>query len=111
MAPCIVICHFALPVPTEEQFIEIAKKSAPMFRKLGNLGLISKDYVRNEHGAGGVYVWQSRAAAEAWFTEDKLTEYTRIFGARPTLTWYDANLTVDNKAGQTRVNGQPIAEA
>ena len=111
MAPCIVICHFALPVPTEEQFIEIAKKSAPMFRKLGNLGLISKDYVRNEHGAGGVYVWQSRAAAEAWLTEDKLTEYTRIFGARPTLTWYDANLTVDNKAGQTRVNGQPIAEA
>ena len=111
MAPCIVICHFALPVSTEEQFIEIAKKSAPMFRKLGNIGLISKDYVRNEHGAGGVYVWQSRAAAEAWFTEDKLTEYTRIFGARPTLTWYDANLTVDNKAGQTRVNGQPIAEA
>ena len=111
MAPCIVICHFALPVPTEEQFIEIAKKSAPMFRKLGNIGLISKDYVRNEHGAGGVYVWQSRAAAEAWCTEDKLTEDTRIFGARPTLTWYDANLTVDNKAGQTRVNGQPIAEA
>ena len=111
MAPCIVICHFALPVPTEEQFIEKAKKSAPMFRKLGNIGLISKDYVRNEHGAGGVYVWQSRAAAHAWFTEDKLKEYTRIFGARPTLTWYDANLTVDNKAGQTRVNGQPIAEA
>ena len=72
---------------------------------------VSKDYVRNEHGAGGVYVWDSRAAAQAWFTEDKLKEYTQVFGARPTLTWYDANLTVDNKAGQTRVNGQPVAEA
>ena len=111
MAPCIVICHFALPAPTEEQFIEIAKQSAPKFRKLGSRGLISKDYVRNEHGAGGLYVWENRAAAQAWFTEDKLKEYTAIFGARPTLTWYDANLSVDNKAGETRVNGQPISEA
>ena len=111
MAPCIVICHFALPVPDEARFIEIAKKSAAMFRQLGERGLISKDYVRGIDGAGGVYVWQSRAAAEAWFTEDKLKEYTQIFGARPTLTWYDAHLTVDNLTGQTRVNGQPIAQA
>ena len=110
MAPCIVICHFPLPAPSEEQLIEIAKKSAPKFRQLGGRGLISKDYVRNEHGAGGLYVWESRAAAEAWFTEAKLQEYTTLFGARPTLTWYEANLTVDNKAGQTRVNGQPVAE-
>ena len=110
MSPCIVICHFRLPVPSAEQFIEIAKRSAPKFRKLGAQGLISKDYVRGDDGAGGVYVWESRAAAEAWFTEEKLVEYTATFGVRPTLTWYDANLTVDNKAGQTRVNGEPIAE-
>ena len=66
MAPCIVICHFPLPAPSEEQLIEIAKKSASKFRQLGGRGLISKDYVRNEHGAGGVYVWESRAAAQAW---------------------------------------------
>lgn len=110
MAPCIVICHFAVPVPSEEAFIEIAKGSASKFRKLGERGLISKDYVRGNDGAGGVYLWESRAAAEAWFTEQKLQEYTRTFGARPTLTWYDTHLTVDNKAGQTRVNGKPIAE-
>ena len=109
MAPCIVVCHFQLPVPTEAQFIEIAKRSAPMFRQLGERGLVSKDYVRGEGGAGGVYVWESRAAAEAWFTEAKLEEYTKIFGARPTLPWYDAHLTVDNKAGQVRINGQPEA--
>ncbi|HRM92905.1 MAG TPA: hypothetical protein PLO08_04660, partial [Alicycliphilus sp.] len=62
---------------------QIAKQSAPKFRKLGSIGLISKDYVRNEHGAGGLYVWESRAAAEAWFTEAKLQEYTTLFGARP----------------------------
>ncbi|MCZ2292651.1 MAG: YdhR family protein [Burkholderiales bacterium] len=111
MTPCIVVCHFQLPVPTEEKFIEIAKRSAPMFAKLGERGLISKDYVRGADGAGGVYVWESRAAAEAWFTEEKLAEYTQIFGARPTLTWYDAHLTVDNKAGQVRINGEPAAES
>lgn len=111
MAPCIVVCHFALPVPTAQAFIDIAKRSAPKFRKLGERGLISKDYVLAKDGAGGVYVWQSRAAAEAWFTEDKLAEYTTTFGVRPTLTWLDAHLTVDNKAGQTRVDGAAIAEA
>lgn len=110
MHPCIVICHFPLPTPSGDQLTAIARKSAPRFRQLGPQGLISKDYVRNEQGAGGVYVWESRAAADAWFTEDKLKEYTTIFGARPTLTWYESNLTVDNQAGQTRVDGKPIAE-
>ena len=110
MAPCIVICHFAVPVPSAEQLVEVAKRSAPKFRQLGALGLISKDYVRGEGGAGGIYVWESRAAAEAWFTEDRLEEYTRTFGVRPVLSWYEANLTVDNKAGETRVNGIAVAE-
>ena len=111
MSPCIVICHFAVPVPSEEQFIDIAKLSAPKFRGLAERGLISKNYVLGADGAGGVYVWESREAAEAWFTEDKLNEYTKTFGARPTLTWYDAHLTVDNAAGQTLVNGHALADA
>ena len=110
MTPCIVICHFALPIPDEQSLIDIARRSAAKFRRLGDRGLISKDYVRGRDGAGGVYVWKSRAAAEAWFTEEKLQEYTATFGVRPTLTWYDAHLTVDNEAGQTRVNGEAIAE-
>lgn len=111
MAPCIVICHFAVAVPPQDKFVDIARKSAALFRKLGERGLLSKDYVLGADGAGGVYVWESRAAAEAWFTEDKLQEYTSIFGARPTLTWYDAHLTVDNKGGEIRVNGKPTPAA
>lgn len=111
MSPCIVICHFPVPVPTEEQFIKTAKSSAPKFRGLGEQGLISKNYVLGEDGAGGVYLWESREAAEAWFTEEKLEEYTQKFGTRPILTWYDAHLTVDNVAGQTLVNGKALAEA
>ena len=110
MNPCIVVCHFALPIPAEDAFIKIAQRSAPKFRALEGQGLLSKDYVRAADGVGGVYVWESRAAAEAWFTEENLAEYTTTFGARPTLTWYESSLTVDNKAEEVRVHGEPAAQ-
>ncbi len=49
---------------TKEQAIEGGKKSAPTY--VGLKGLIRKDYVNGE--TGGVYLWQSRAAADAWYT-------------------------------------------
>lgn len=107
---CIVICHFSLPVPSDEKFVAAARKSAPKFRELGPHGLISKDYIHDDKGVGGVYVWESRAAAQAWFTEEKLVEYTKTFGVRPVLSWFDSLLTVDNKAGETRVAGVAIAQ-
>lgn len=55
----------------------------------------------------GVYLWESRASAEAWFTEDRIVELTKRFGVRPSLTWYDTHVTVDNLKGETRV----LAEA
>ena len=30
------------------------------------------------------------------------------FGVRPTLTYYDHYVTVDNMAGEVRVDGRPI---
>lgn len=110
MSTCIVTCHFALPVPSDEKFIASAKKSVPMFRKLGPQGLLSKDYVHDDRGVGGIYVWKDRAAAEAWFTEQKIVEYTTTFGVRPVLTWFDSLLTVDNVADEVRVQGQRLPE-
>jgi hypothetical protein len=73
--------------------------------------LIRKDYLNGEAGTGGVYLWESRAAAEAWFTETRIAELTERFGARPRLTWYDTHVTVDNLRGETRVNGIPLSIA
>lgn len=111
MATCIVICEFALPVPTEEKFIKAAQRSAPKFRDLAARGLISKDYICGKQSVGGVYFWESREAAEAWFTEETIEQYTSNFGVRPTLTWFDSFLTVDNKAGETRINASRPAGA
>jgi len=110
MANCIVVVQFDLPKRSEEQAIKGGTASAPTYRNLGTKGLIRKDYLSGDAGGGGVYLWESRQAAEAWFTEAKLAELTERFGARPRLTWYDTYVTVDNLANETRVNGKALAD-
>ena len=81
--------------------------TAPIYRSLAAKGLIRKDYINGDAGTGGVYLWESRASAEAWFTEERMVD----FGVRPRLTWYDTHVTVDNLKSETRVNGKALAEA
>lgn len=111
MAECIVIVQFDLPKRTEEQAIKGGTATAPTYRNLATKGLIRKDYLNGDAGTGGVYLWESRQAAEAWFTEAKLAELTERFGARPRLTWYDTHVTVDNIKGETRVNRSALTSA
>ena len=85
--------------------------TAPTYRDLATKGLIRKDYLNGDAGTGGVYLWENRQAAEAWFTESKLAELTERFGARPRLTWYDTRVTVDNLKGETRVNRHALPSA
>jgi hypothetical protein len=111
MPQCIVIVQFDLPRRTPEQAISGGTATAPTYRALAGKGLISKHYLNGDAGTGGVYLWESRAAAEAWFTPEWLDELTRRFGARPGLTWYDTHVMVDNVAGETRVDGRVMERA
>ena len=111
MGNCIVVVQFDLPKRTEEQAIKGGTGTAPIYRDLGRNGLIRKDYLNGETGTGGVYLWESRQAAEAWYTEALMADLTQRFGVRPRLTWYDTHVTVDNLKNETRVNGKALAEA
>jgi hypothetical protein len=108
MPNCIVVVQFELPMRTQEQAIKGGTGSAPIYRDLARKGLIRKDYLNGEAGTGGVYLWDSREAAEAWFTPERVEELTNRFGARPRLTWYDTHVTVDNIKHETRVDGGPL---
>jgi hypothetical protein len=110
MGNCIVVVQFDLPKRTEEQAIKGATSTATIYRGLAAKGLIRKDYLNGDTGTGGVYLWESRAAAEAWFTEQRVIELTKRFGVRPRLTWYDSHVTVDNLKGETRVDGKTLAD-
>jgi hypothetical protein len=86
-----------------EAAVAAQSRSAPRFRALADKGLLRKDYLDGEAGGGGIYYWTSREAAEAWYTPAWFAEAERTFGARPTVTYYDTFVTVDNVAGRTEV--------
>lgn len=111
MAQCIVVVQFDLPKRSPDQAVAGATASAPIYRGLADKGLIRKDYLNGDSGTGGVYLWESRAAAEAWFTPARLDELAQRFGVRPRLTWYDTHVTVDNLKRETRVNGSALPAA
>jgi hypothetical protein len=71
-------------------------------------GLNRKYYLNGENGGGGVYIWESREKAEAFYNEDWFPMMEKAFGVRPTLTFYDNYVVVDNLAGEVRVDGTPV---
>ena len=107
MSNCIVVVQFPLNKRTEEQAITGGTSTAPTYRGLAEKGLIRKDYLNGDTGTGGVYLWESRAAAEAWFTKERVQMLAEKFGAAPTLAWYDTHVTVDNLKEEVRVNCAP----
>lgn len=94
------------PKPEKDAAVARGLDSAPIYRKVD--GLIRKDYLNGEDCGGGVYLFESRAAAEAWFNDDWWGWIEERFGARPTLTFYDHYVTVDNAAGEVRVDGKQV---
>lgn len=75
--------------------------SAPKYQNLA--GLIRKYYIRSEDGcvAGGIYLWQSRAAAERVYDGEWRERVEKLYGAEPTITWFDSPVIVDNSTGGT----------
>lgn len=99
----IAVVQIPMPKRPRAAAIEAQTKSAPRFRALAGKGLLRKDYLNGESGGGGVYYWQSREAAEAWYTPAWFDEAEKAFGGRPTVTYYETYVTVDNVKGETIV--------
>ncbi|MEL0323271.1 MAG: hypothetical protein VXA00_02780, partial [Rhodospirillales bacterium] len=57
-----------------------------------------------------VYLWENRAAAEAWFTKERQEMLADKFGAKPEIIFFDTHVVVDNQRGETRVNGKPLPD-
>jgi hypothetical protein len=99
----IAVVQIPMPKRPKEAAIAAQAKSAPNFRALAEKGLLRKDYLNGDAGGGGVYTWSSRAAAEAFYNADWYAKAEATFGARPTVTYYESYVTVDNVKGETIV--------
>lgn len=75
-------------------------KSAEKFRNMP--GLTRKCFVVSDDGrtAGGVYLWESRTAAERYYTQEWVADQTARFGVAPTLTWLETPVVTDNVLGK-----------
>jgi hypothetical protein len=97
----IAITSFKLREPiTREQARSIFLSTAPTYR--GVPGLLKKHYLLSEDGgtAGGVYLWDSKAQAQALYTESWRAFVRGKYGTDPIVTYFDSPVLVDNVAEQ-----------
>lgn len=93
------IVTFKLPQAwTVEQAAEVFRSTAPKY--LGKPGLVRKHYYLAESGdrAGGIYFWESRAAAEACYTQEWKDTVAAKYGSPPEILFVEVPVTVDNVA-------------
>ncbi|MEZ5729425.1 MAG: YdhR family protein [Burkholderiaceae bacterium] len=91
------IVEFTLPAPmTPAQAKETFLSTAPKYR--GMAGLIRKYYWLSDDGkkAGGIYLWQSREAANQVYTDEWKAFVTGKYGSPPSLTFLASPVVVDN---------------
>lgn len=73
------------------------RKIAPGFRDVP--GLIRKQFIYAEDGwAGGVYLWQSRAQAEAFYSGPWLEGIRERYGMDPEIRYFRTAAVTDNSA-------------
>jgi hypothetical protein len=94
------LVQFQLPSPiTLAEATRRFESSAPKYQNIP--GLIRKYYIRSEDGrvAGGIYLWETRAAAERVYNGEWRERVETLYGAKPSIAWVDSPVIVDNLAG------------
>jgi len=91
------ITTFQLPKSiTLEEARSIFLSTAPKYQDVA--GLIRKVYIYSEddNTVGGIYLWNSRADAEAMYTESWKAFVREKYGTDPSVTYLESPVVVDN---------------
>lgn len=97
------IVQFQVPAgTTREQVLDNMQKAAPRFQ--GMPGLIRKNFLFDAARSvgGGVYTWESRAAAETVYAEGGPWREAihALYGVDPDITIFETPVIVDNTVNQ-----------
>ena len=100
---CVAIVRF--PAPTRiprEKLHAVLEEAVPRYQ--GIPGLHRKYFMGNASFGGGVYEWESRAAARAFYNEQWRERLRTVYGALPQVEYFDLHAVVDNDAGTARID-------
>lgn len=92
-----VIVTFQLPQPmAPDEARKVFLSTAPKYQDVP--GLIRKYYVRSPDGstAGGIYLWRSKADADAMYTDDWRAFVRGKYGSDPAVAYMECPVVVDN---------------
>ena len=92
------IVNFKLPADIDaRKAADLFKGSAPKYR--GMKGLVRKYYLYDAEKriGGGVYLWKSRADAEAVYTPQWQDYIADRYGAVPDIRYFETAVVVDNE--------------
>jgi hypothetical protein len=101
----VVIVTYYFPAPLS--LADVRRAAARGAQRYLNLpGLLSKHYWLSQDGmrAGGIYVWDSRARAEAFYTPEWKQFFTEQYGVPPEIVYLHSPVRVDNTAGRIVVD-------
>jgi len=91
------ITTFILPKAiTCDEARAIFLTTAPKYQDVK--GLIRKTYLWSDDGVtvGGLYLWRSRADAEAMYTEEWRAFVREKYNCEPVVTYFESPVVVDN---------------
>lgn len=86
--------------PASPEQIAESQKAAENFRDIP--GLIRKNFLYSEEGiGGGVYTWESREAAEAFYNSPRMDAFRERVGPVD-VRYFDTYVIVDNERGELK---------
>lgn len=97
-----IVAIVTFPLPKRwsvEEACAVFQSTAPKY--LGKQGLVRKHYYLADGGerAGGIYLWTSRADAQACYTDEWKATVAAKYGAPPDIVYADVPVIVDNVSG------------
>ncbi|BAC90686.1 YdhR family protein [Gloeobacter violaceus] len=95
------IVQFSLPrALTRAEVKDLFAQVAGQFR--GVPGLVRKYFLLSEDGTtgGGVYLWESRQAAERFYAGGLLRQIAEQYGSEPSVFYFESPVIVDNTVAE-----------
>ena len=92
----VAVVRFPLDPPlSSAEAAALFEASAPKYQNVP--GLLRKHYLIGDDGrvGGGVYLWESQAAAEALYDDAWRAGLEQRYGNPPTIEFYESPVTVD----------------